>query len=121
VTRQLQPTDALAHKPEDDPGRARPVSHNLPPMDALEHSTMVTMAARILSERRAELGLDDPRVRQLELGFGRSKVELYEAMLAEEVGRPRSTGTEEDKIRDLLVGARTRLAELEAQKGNVQP
>lgn len=64
---------------------------------------MIRMAARIVGERRVERG---PDVRQLELGFARRKVELYEAMLAEELGLPRSTGTEADKLRDLLAGAR---------------
>jgi hypothetical protein len=66
--RHMQPADALAHKAADDPERARPVSHNLPPMDTLEHSEMVVAAADLIRERRDTFGPDDERIAQLELG-----------------------------------------------------
>jgi len=49
--------------------------------------------------------------RELELGLARRKVELHEHLLA---GDRIWHGVSVDQARDLLAGARTRLAELEA-------
>ena len=118
VTRNLQPEDGLAHHGEDEPDRQRPVSHHLPPLDIGEHSAMVLAAVTMLS-RRIGIFPDDldawrQETRQLELGLARRKIEFYERALAEEQGGKR-TGYERstDEVRDLLAGARTRLAELQ--------
>jgi hypothetical protein len=113
---QLQSTDPLAHRPEDDPERTHPVTHNLPPMDTLEHSTMVMAASALVRERFGAVPEDpaayDAETRRLELGLTRRKVELYERMSAEEAGK---RGTDPGQLADLLAGARARLAELESQ------
>ena len=121
VTRHLQATDPLARKPEDDPERLHPVSRNLPPMDIMENSALVQAAAAILSERvgifPSDLLQDDysRETRELELGLTRRKVEFYERVLADDqAGRPTGYGASLDQVRDLLVAARARLAELEA-------
>lgn len=118
VRRHLEQTDPLAHKPEDGPERRHPVSHNLPPMDTLEHSTMVMAAVNLISDRRNAAGWesDDAETRQLELGLTRRKAELYERMIADETSKRGRIGTSVDELRDLLAGTRARLAELESQQ-----
>lgn len=118
VTRHLQSTDPLAHKPEGDAARQHPVSHNLPPMDTLENSVMITAAATMLNERAGVIPDDreawKQETRELELGLARRKIEFYERVLAEDLaGKRTGYGASPDEIRDRLAGARARLAELE--------
>ncbi len=125
VIGHLQAADPMARKPEDDPERLRPVSHNLPPMDTLENSALVLAAAELVAGVGASVALlwraeaEKERWHMLELGLARRKVEFYERLLADELAGKR-TGTDVDQTRDLLVGARARLAELEeAERGKV--
>jgi hypothetical protein len=116
VTRNLQATDPLAHKPEGDPGRARPVSHNLPAADSLEHSTMLTAGMALLADARKSGWSDSEqgeRTRRLELGIARRKVEFYERLVGEEASGVSRIG-DHGTVQDLLAEARARLAELEA-------
>jgi hypothetical protein len=97
-----------------------PVSAGLRPMDTSEHAALVTAAAALIAAAQAEAaGWQSPpqleRVRQLELGLARRKVELYERMLADDPGGLHATG-DVHQTRDLLAGARARLAELEADE-----
>jgi hypothetical protein len=116
VLERLAATDPLAHRPADDPAKAHPASAGLKPMDTLEHSSLVLAGAALITDARAiAAGWSDDeqaaRVRKLELGLARRKVELYERMLADQAAGKR-TGTPPDQVRDLLAGARERLAEL---------
>ena len=112
VISHLAETDALAHKPADDPDRVHPVSGHLKPLDTLEHSSLAMSGAELISERFKRDGLDDPKARLLEHGLARRKVELYERMIADQAGGI-NRGTDTDTLRDLLAGARARLADLE--------
>jgi hypothetical protein len=112
VSDRMVSTDPLAHKDPADPARTHPVSGQLAPLSTLEHSSLVTAAAVLLSERRRRYGLGGTRTRELELGFARRKVQLYERMIADETGEPGRSGTPVDDLRALLTGARARLAEL---------
>ena len=116
--RHLQDTDPLARRPGDDPERQHPVSRNLPVMDTLEMSALVLAATSMLSERTGVIPDDDPggyarETAALELGLARRKVELYERMTAEATGSDHA-GVSAVDLRDMLAGARARLAELEA-------
>jgi hypothetical protein len=59
ISRHLQATDRLAHKPEDDPKRQHPASRNLWPMDTPETSTLVLAATTMIRERTG-VSLGDP-------------------------------------------------------------
>ncbi|HYZ57944.1 MAG TPA: hypothetical protein VE733_31190 [Streptosporangiaceae bacterium] len=113
AVRHMQPADALAYKAAGDPERARPVSHNLPPMDTGEHSSMVMAGANLIRERPDTSGPDDERIAQLKLGLARRKVELYERMIAEETGERGRIGADVGDLAELLAAARAQLAELE--------
>ena len=119
VIRHLEATDPLAHKPEDDPERQHPVSHNLPPMDALENSNLVLAGVTMLNERIGVVPDDwdewNRETHRLNVGLARRKIEFYERLLTEEVAGKR-TGTPADQLRDQLAGARARLAELDAPR-----
>jgi hypothetical protein len=93
------------------PAREHPVSGNLEPMTTIEHMTMVTAAASLVMDRR-RAGGEAGRIRELELGLARRKVELYERLSLEGPGP--LGGTRAEEIADLLTGARARLADLEA-------
>src|ERR1022692_273767 len=81
VSDRMVSTDPLAHKDPADPARTHPVSGQLAPLSTLEHSSLVTAAAVLLSERRRRYGLGGTRTRELELGFARRKVQLYERVI----------------------------------------
>lgn len=104
----------LARKPADDPDRVRPVSGHLEPLDAWEHSALVTAAAALIAERSGQYGPADVSVRHLERGLARRKVELYERLLADDLAGE-VIGTDADQTRDLLAVARARLAALERE------
>jgi hypothetical protein len=112
VDRHLQRTDPLAHKPEADPERQRPVSHNLPPMDTLENSALIMTGHSMIAQLQMAVEFDAPLSRALELGLARRKIEYYERMTAEEADNPglRLDGT---SYADLLAAARGHLALLE--------
>jgi hypothetical protein len=112
----LKRSRPAAHLPADHPGRDHPASAGLKPMDSLEHSSLVLAGTALITDARAiAAGWSDSeqadRVRKLELGLARRKVELYERMLAERFADI-SHATDPDMLRDLLAGARARLAEL---------
>jgi hypothetical protein len=115
VTRRLQATDVLAHRPENDLERLHPVSWHLAPMDTLEHSTLVLAATTMISDLTGAAGnpgRDTAEIRALELGLARRKVEFYERLLADTAMGDRDPSASD--LRDVLAGARLRRDELEA-------
>lgn len=112
VLERMEATHPLAHRPADDPDRAHPASAGLVPMTTVQHSSMVLAGVELISRRLKTGGPDAPETRELERNLARRKIELYERMLADDTAGKR-TGPPVSELREILAGARARLAELE--------
>jgi hypothetical protein len=108
---EAETTHPLYYKAADDPDRTHPASAGLEPMTAVQHSSLVLAGVELISRRRSNGGLDDPEVRELERSLARRKIELYERMLADD-SAGKHTGPPASELREILAGARARLAEL---------
>jgi hypothetical protein len=128
VLRHLEDADTVAHRPDDDPARDRPVSASLDRMDVLDHIGLVTDAARVVSDQDAAAhGWSDEEqtglALALEIGLAKRKIELYERMPTE---NPETSAAADawssraarhpGELDELLAGARARLAELEGSQ-----
>lgn len=108
VAARLQPTDSLAH--ENEQRRAHAVSIGLPEHSLPDMTNLFLTVANVLA---SGVGPKDERATdELRVAFARRKVELMEALVAEETAEPGRTGTDMESLRDQLAGARARLAEL---------
>jgi hypothetical protein len=120
VLRHLEGTDPLAHRPDDDPARDRPVSASLDRMDVHDFTAATADAANLIMKRlndrrQQDDGLESEyteRTRQLEIGVARRKIEMYERMIRDGDG-DHWYGID---VTDLLAGARARLAELQGDR-----